>query len=273
MKGYVTVFKSKFFKLAVLLGLFLASTVIIASVLMGEEAGSFVIQVKNSDPSASISVTEIDMDALKLEGKNPESSDLASMLAPEGVTSFTDYTPRRFLENDYQTLKEYTTHMGRYLPVGDDKSGYNLYCYTFFIVNTGSSAVNVKISMDYSKAVNHFDEIARVLTFSTRRISGENQVNIYQKKDEIIKDYSQVGYTVAPKSFAVESNNSGVVYNNENILLYAPEARADGTKEYDFAKYSVFFWIEGEDPDSDKYGEQLYSGSIKYSMSIDVSND
>lgn len=273
MKGFVSLFKSKFFKASILLVLFLASSIIIASVLLGDEAGSFVIQVKNEDPSASISVTEVDMEALKLEGKNPEASDLASMLAPEGVVSFLDYTPKRFLENDYQTLKEYSTHLGRYLPVGDDESGYNLYCYTFFIVNTGSSAVNVKVSMDYSKVVNYFDDIARVLTYTTRRVSGENQVNIYQKKDEITKDYSKVGYTVAPKSFAVEGNGSGVIYNNENILLYAPEVRADGSKEYDFAKYSVFFWLEGEDPDSEKYGEKLYGGSIKYSMSIDVSND
>ena len=85
MKGFVSLFKSKFFKVAILLVLFLASSIIIASVLLGDEAGSFVIQVKNEDPSASISVTEVDMEALKLEGKSPESSDLASMLAPEGV--------------------------------------------------------------------------------------------------------------------------------------------------------------------------------------------
>ncbi len=269
MKSFVSIFKTPIAKIGILVSLLFVSTVVIISVLLGNEAGSFVIQVKNGNPQASISITEVDMDELKLKGQTPNSSDLASMLTPKGVTSFLDYNPQRFLENDYQTLKEYTQKPGIRLE-GDENIGYNLYCYTFYIVNTGSGAVNVRISMDYSKVTNYFDEVARVLTFCESRYSGENSVNIYQKKDEEYKQYK--GYTITPRSFALEGNGNGKIYNDEDILLYATTTKADGTKDYSYVKYSVLFWIEGEDPDSEKYGEKLYNGTIKYTMNIDVSN-
>lgn len=268
MNSFVSLFKKPLVKIGILVALLFISTVVIISVLLGNEAGSFVIQVKNGDPQASISVTEANMDELKLKGESPSSGDLASMLTPQGVTSFLDYNPERFLQNDYETLKEYSQHLGRYLPVGNENIGYNLYCYTFYIVNTGTAAVNVKISMDYSKVTNYFDEVARVLTFCEGRYSGEDSVNIYQKRDKELKEYK--GYTITPKPFAYEGNGSGKVYDNENILLYSTTTKDDGTKDYSFVKYTVLFWIEGEDPDS---GDNLYNGTIKYALNIDVSNN
>ena len=267
MKSFVSLFKTPIAKIAILVALLFVSSVVIISVLLGNEAGSFVIQVKNGDPEASVSITEVDMEQLELDGKVPENSDLASMLTPEGVTSFIDYNPERFLENEYQTLKEYASKPGIVLE-GSEKTGYNLYCYTFYIVNTGSGAININISMDYSKVTNYFDEVARVLTFCEKRYSGDDEVKIYQKQDK--EPHTYKGYTITPKAFAEEGNGKGVVYNDEALMLDATTTNADGTKKYAYLKYSVLFWLEGEDPDSEFYNEKLYNGTIRYSLNIDV---
>ena len=35
-------------------------------------------------------------------------------------------------------------------------------------------------------------------------------------------------------------------------------------------KFTVLFWLEGEDPDEDYYGDDIYSGTIKFGLTLSV---
>ena len=69
MKSFVSLFKTPIAKIAILVALLFVSSVVIISVLLGNEAGSFVIQVKNGDPEASVSITEVDMEQTLMKQK------------------------------------------------------------------------------------------------------------------------------------------------------------------------------------------------------------
>lgn len=284
MNSFATIFKSKIFKIGLLVVLFLTSGVVITAVLLGNEAGNFVIQVKNGDPSASVSITTANLaDYVDDDGNIIDSKDivLSSMLTAPGLTNFIDYTPERFLSNDYADLKDFTNRTGSNYQ-GDSEYGYSLYGYTFYIVNTGSSAINLKVNLTYSKVTNYLDEIIRCMTYCENRSGSKNSsVYIYQKLDDTIDlNGNKLAYLdnidgyVNLEYFTEEGSSSGVVYNDEGILLTSTTYSDDGIiKNGSFVKYSVLFWLEGNDKDSDYYGNKLLGGSIKFDLEVEVSNN
>ena len=265
LKRFVTLFKSNAFKIVLLAGLFITSALIIIAMLLGKEAGTFVIRVQDGDVNRSIAIT--------LDNPEDPDAELTSKLNAPGIENFTDYNPVWFLDKDYVTLNEFTEETGRYLH-GDPVNGTGsaLYVYTFYLVNTSpASTVNVNVKLDISSVTKHLDDLARIMTYQVS-MDGVETLNVYQKADvmpEGVTSWSELnknqtgetwaynGYIIPPKLFASKS----VAFNDQEISLNIGE----------YCKYSVFFWLEGEDPDSAYNAERFYGATISFDLSFNLS--
>ena len=267
-KKLVSLWKSNFFKMALLILLFVAAALIIMAMMLGQQAGQFVIRAQSGDISKSIAVTtELD---------NKES--YQPSLTVEGMDEMNDYSPEYFLQADYQTLRKLCSTPG--LTNHDNNS---LYIYTFYIINTSvSGGVGVNVTLKYSNVTRYLDEIVRVLTYYETYNVSDPQV--YQKPDSleraqkvsdelhkndavkpVITSIDYPRYILTPNPFVDSANNSqGTVFNNQQINI----GYGDGM---DYVKYTIMFWLEGDDPDSTYFGNELFSGTIKFDMTIAVS--
>ena len=241
MKSIVSLFKNRAFQSALLVGLFLTSLLIILAMLLGNESGNFVISVESGDIEKSIGVTE-----------NIDENVHPNKLVVRGLTGISDNTPLYFLGNSYQeqldSLKELTLEPGRKV------LNQNLYIYTFYIVNTGSGALNIEISMNMSNITRGMDEAVRILTYN----EADEIVNIYQQQDTQNIEYE--------KYFISGTTN----FINDNVCYTERAVLSSGSVENkSYIKYSVMFWLEGQDPECI---DNIKTGTIKFDMNIKVIN-
>ena len=259
MPRIVSLFRSRSFKIALAFILFVAATLIILAMMLGNEAGQFVIRVQSGTVDKSIAISDSED---FLDRNNQKST-----LVVSGIDNMYDYSPGYFLESGYKKLNEYANTLGVNIVDG------SLYVYTFYIVNTSGagSAVGVNVSLSYSNVTNHCDEIVRVLTYY--QSYNVSDPNVYQKHDDLEKlglseapFYDE--YILQPIEFANSSDpTGGVVFDNQAIHIGA------GLNQ-NFVKYSIFFWLEGNDPDSEYYENgslnDLFGGTIKFKLDITV---
>jgi hypothetical protein len=232
----VSLFKGKAFKFALLAALFLTSTIIALAMLLGREAGTFVIRVQDNNLDKAVAITD-------KRPSNGTTTGLTSKLSAPGVTSFTDYSPEYFLRTGYVELDRIQEEEpGLYTPGYDPNksSPCSLYVYTFYIVNTGTSVVNVDVGMTYAKDLNTSDP------------------KIYQKQDNPEKYYDK--YILPQTIFAEANESSGVVYDDQKYIIGIDEGS-------NFLGYSIYFWIEGEDPDETT---EVFGATINFSVNITV---
>lgn len=244
-RSFVSIFKTSAFKIVLMLGLFLTSTVIILAIFLGQESGLFVVRVQNTDLEKTIALCEKIEDGVYYP-----------KLVADGRSNMTDTSPEYFIENDYRTIKEY--YNGERVPVISDENGNSLYLYRFYVVNTGTAGVGVTMSMDYNNVTNHLDDVIRVMTYY--EISGTQHADVYQKPDEVSYDYKHYD----AEGLKLHTFKSGsVVFDDQTITIDSQEGN-------NYCKVMLLVWIEGQDPDSDKYGKLLYNGTMNFSMSIKV---
>ena len=247
-KKIVLIFHTSAFKIGMLLTLFLTSAVIIIAILLGNEAGSFVIRVQNTDTDRSIALTE-SMDKEKYK--------LLPRLNASSKDNMTDCSPRYFLDQDYKTIRETFYKVdGLY---NEDYLKESVYAYTFYLVNDGRTSVGVDMKMTCSNITRQLDEIIRVMTYY--EYNGTQVAHIYQKKDTIPATYDH--YNVG----TVENfNSTSEIFNingNDKLIL----SNADGNN---YVKFLVIMWLEGDDPDSDRLGKELYGGSMSFNLDFTV---
>ena len=223
-----------------MVGLFLTSVLIILAMLLGNESGNFVIQVESGDVEKSVGVTE-----------NIEDNVYPNKLVVKGMNGISDNTPLYFLGNSYEEqllkLKELTEHPGR--KVLDD----NLYIYTFYIVNTGSTALNIEIDMTTSNVTKEMDKAVRIMTYNQT----DEEVHIYQKEDEVPDVKYDKYFISGTESFVSDKR----VYHEKAII------KSGTTEKREYIKYSVLFWLEGQDPECI---DNIKEGTIKFAMNIKV---
>ena len=261
IKRFVSLFSTTSFKVIAFLVLFITSLMIALAMLLGKEAGNFVIRVQDgvSDKSISLSV-----------GDPNDSSSWTSKLEAQGITGMTDYTAEYFVKFGYSDLDVITADTGSWT-----REGNSLYSYTFYIVNTSPSGnVGVNLTLNYSNVSEGVDKAIRVLTYA--RTSSQAVPEIYMAKDDTTKyevddngvpvnPYSE--YIIAPQNFASEDGKKGVVFR-QNYIIGQTASEASSSKDAgNYLKYSVFFWLEGKDPDCD---EDILGGTIKFDLTVAV---
>jgi hypothetical protein len=234
-KRFVTLFNNTSVKITALVALFLASLLIILALSIGNEAGNFVVQVESGDVKKTLSITE------NLE----DDTTYVDRLVTSGIKNISDHAPKFFMPNGLSDVKELTKNPGI------NSEDPNLYCYTFYVVNTCGQDINLSFNMNITTVHNNLDKAIRVLTYNETA----EKLNIYQARDEVEKEYRD--YIYQPKLF--ESDDRVC---SEQYTLQAGE----GTNN-NYIKYSVLIWIEGDDPECN---EQIYLSAIKFELEVVV---
>ncbi len=249
---FVSLFKKTSFKVIVFIALLATSGLIATAMLLGNEAGQFVIRVRDENLDKSVALTT------DLEN---EDSYTSTLQAP-GKTGIADYSASLFIKLGYDDLDAITATTGLYT---NDTS--SLYAYTFYIVNTtpDGSNVGVDVSMKYSKISNGVDKAARIMTYAYS--TNTSVPEIYQAADDVEVDYvKDYGYVIEPTLFEQEDVNGGTVFTNQHYTI-GTTASESATK-INYMKYSVFFWLEGYDPDDN---DDILGGTIKFDLTVSVS--
>ena len=155
--------------------------------------------------------------------------------------------------NGYLNLSDTTYTMfedkiSTYIATGGDYVDENacVYAYTFYVLNDNDEALDIKVTLNYSNVTRDLDKAIRVMTVST--YAGKH---VYQAKDEVEKDYGAEYPSVETFATAEECYNE--------ILL--------GVEPNEYIKYSVLFWLEGEDPDC---VDSILGGTIKFSLKLSI---
>ena len=262
MKGFVSLFKTPLAKVIAFVLLLGTSILIALAMLLGNEAGQFVIRVRNDSLEKSIAVT--------LDYQDPAT--YSSVLHADGMTGFSDYSAEYFIKLSYKDLNAMTAKSGPYQEK-DNENNRSLYGYTFYIVNTteDGSNVGVDIKMTYSGVSKNVDKAIRVMTYATSS-SGETP-KIYMHTGEDPKYYvDECKYVIEPFYFEEEDAASGTVFSGGNGLTkqhYTIGTTASQqSQSIDYLKYSVFFWLEGNDP---QCNEDIFGGTIKFDLEVSIS--
>ena len=155
--------------------------------------------------------------------------------------------------NGYLNLSDTTYSMfddkiDSYTQTGGDfvDEGACVYAYTFYILNDNNEALDVEATLSYSNVTRHLDKAIRIMT-----VSSHNGKQVYQVKDEVEYDYGAAYPSV--EYFA----NDEECYNE--VFL--------GIEPNEYIKYSVLFWLEGNDPDC---VDTILGGTIKFSLKLSI---
>ena len=291
------IFKRKQILASLCVIFFIISATVIIALTIGKEAGHFVIRVQDETLKESIMLTSIDPVVNPDYNPNSEDKDYnpknkyiytatTSKLTPPAAENFIDYSPRLFLRTQdgsygFDTINRYTTAIanGGLKPNGieygdesglykhmDDKS-CALYCYTFYIVNNGGSNVPVNIKMTYNDAGGEMGTIARFMTY-TRDQDTNERARIYYKSsyDEDMN--------------AIEQNEKYPVFKGLTTVPFDDTATMGGRYVFDdemvyidignYVKYSVFFWLDGDDPDLQENQSRFHNQTINFSLELSV---
>lgn len=245
----VFIFHTGLFKIGTTVGLFVASATIIAAVLLGNEAGSFVVRVQNTDSTRSIALTES-------MTPNEETGlvELLPRLSAKGKDNMTDTSPRYFLDADYRTIRSTFYEGEGEMPSSTET--FEVYAYRFYLVNNGETNVGVDTTMRYSNVTKRIDDIVRVMTYY--EYNGNQVAHIYQKVDQELVEYKH--YNVGTVELFSSPNEVFSLTGDNKIIL-------DYAEGYNYLKYLVLIWLEGDDPDcnNDRLG-----GSLSFNLEFKV---
>lgn len=234
-------FKKLSFKITLLAAFFFTSVIIAVALLMGSQSGNFVVQVQSGDIETSIAITESLNDI----------STYGDKITTDGIGNISNNTALYFMNDGVEDLKEIAAN------TGVNKELVDLYCYTFYVANTGDSIVNIEFEMNIAQVTKGLDKAIRVMSFNQKT----GKYTIYQAIDEPDWEYPSYESIGQPKMF----KDDRIVYTEQDYLL--PMSPGNLNEEGSYIKYSVFVWVEGWDP---QCTEDLYRSTIQFELTIKV---
>ncbi len=116
--------------------------------------------------------------------------------------------------------------------------------YTFYMKNSGSETVDVKMSFSFYDVTKNIDKAIRV--FVVKTIGDERTEKLYMAPDT--QEYEYIGMPAAIK------------FVNESTIL---EDKIIGFYANSVAKFTILIWLEGEDPDCT---DSVASAKIKFRL-------
>jgi hypothetical protein len=210
----VSIFSKLSVKITLLCAFFFTSLIIALALLMGSQSGNFVVQVQSGDIEASIAITE-----------NLNQIDTyVDKITTDGIGNISNNTAIYFMNDGVADLKEMTVN------TGVNKELVDLYCYTFYVANTGDSIVNIEFEMSIAQVTKNLDKAIRVMSFN----GNSNKYTIYQAIDEPDWEYPSYESIGQPRMF----KDDRIVYTEQDYLL--PMGANNYNDEGSYIKYSVF---------------------------------
>lgn len=264
-KRFVSLFRSKWVKLGLFFFLFMVAALIAIAMLLGREAGYFSIKTQSGNVEKSISLSLDPEDSRKY----------TSGLQANAIDDFDQTSPAYLIENQMAGVK--SIHRDKVTDTKDERYGQDKYIgniriekafgYSFYLINTSSNNTSVGVDMSLTMTRdNGLGKAIRVLTYC--EYDGKEHFKVYQMKDDQQKTYSTYSY-VYGRNALVEFNPNpagGIIFDNERISISSKD------KGNNWLKYTIIFWLEGDDPDCD---ESILGKSARFQLqaSVDMSSN
>ncbi len=251
MKTIVSLFHNKVFKFGLLFALFVTAALIAIAMILGKESGYFTIRVQNGDALKSI--------ALSLDPDNEK--DYTTGLDAKAIDDFDQTSPAYLFANQFAKIGELHRERG---DISFDKT----YGYSFYIVNTTSNFqdVTVRLKLTMTKDDGLSDAI-RVMTYYEE--SGVQNFRVYQKNDETPTTYTAYSMIDARNARKYFSKNATLVFDTNSVDGSNENIHISGKKGNNFIKYTILFWLEGDDPDCN---ENILGKSARFQLEADVTS-
>jgi hypothetical protein len=91
-------------------------------------------------------------------------------------------------------------------------------------------------------------------------MGGTQNFNVYQKVDKEPKTYDAYTMIEARNAFREFKDGSSVIFDDEEIVI-------SGTPGINNIRYTILFWLEGDDPDCN---EDILGKSARFELEADV---
>jgi hypothetical protein len=248
MKSFISLFNTKVFKIGLLVALFITAAIIAIAMILGQEAGFFTIRVQNGDALKSITL------ALDPEDEVNYSTNFNAA----SIDDFDQTSPAYLFQSEgtKRFAKIMELHNGKAGDISFDKT----YGYSFYIVNTTSNNtdVTVRLTLTMNKDDGLSDAI-RIMTYY--EANGYQYFTVYQKTDtesKVYNEYQEIEARNALKEFKQGQNE---IFNDEEVMI-------SGISGSNYLRYTILFWLEGEDPDCT---EKILGKSAAFELRADVS--
>lgn len=249
MKTIVSLFHNKVFKFGLLFALFVTAALIAIAMILGKESGYFTIRVQNGDALKSI--------ALSLDPDNEK--DYTTGLDAKAIDDFDQTSPAYLFANQFAKIGELHRERG---DISFDKT----YGYSFYIVNTTSNFQDVTVRLKLTMTKDDgLSKAIRVMTYYEE--SGVQNFRVYQMTDDTATTYT--AYSM------IDARNARKYFNAGDSLVFDTNSVGDNSNENihisgkgaNYIKYTILFWLEGDDPDCN---EDILGKSARFQLEADV---
>ena len=245
MRGFVSLFHTKVFKIGLLVALFITAALIAIAMILGKESGFFTIRVQNGDALKSLTMA--------LDPNNEK--DYSTNLSAKAVDDFDQTSPTYLFKDQFAEITKIHKGIAGDISVDEEK----IYGYSFYVVNTTSNhqEITARFKLTMSKDDGLSDAI-RVMTYY--EMGGTQNFNVYQKVDKEPKTYDAYTMIEARNALREFKDGSSVIFDDEEIVI-------SGTPGINNIRYTILFWLEGEDPECT---EEILGKSARFELEADV---
>lgn len=253
MKSFISLFNTKVFKIGLLVALFITAALIAIAMILGKESGYFTIRVQNGDALKSI--------ALSLDPT--DETEYSTGLDAKAIDDFDQTSPTYLFAAENGTQFAAITKMHN-APAGDI-SVEKTYGYSFYIVNTTSNYqdVTVRLKLTMSKD-DGLSKAIRVMTYY--EMGGAQNFKVYQRTDTdtngdpISVTYDAYDMIEARNALIEFQDGASTIFEGEEIVI-------SGTAGNNYVRYTILFWLEGDDPDCNA---DILGKSARFELEADV---
>lgn len=265
-------------KIAALVAAFssVAVTFFIVTSFLGRTLGTFTVSLNNSEVNLALCET-------KNSNKN------STYLRVNTSSKYVEYPYEELAtvidtlddEEVKSTVGEYTYH---YVENGVNKTdtGLNFFKYTFYVKNIGSKTAtyDMRINInDRTRAKDEsgrsLDDTLRVVVFENDPDSNEHNYQIYAKRS-LTNNYDINGKETDREFIFTddrlpnrETENYRLVDKNFVDINTVAEYKVTNFNRNDIKRYTIVFWLEGGDPQSDP--NQDYPEGATLKLGVDIS--
>ena len=265
-------------RIAALLALFSAIgvTFFVVTSFLGRTLGTFTVSLNNSEVNLALC-------------EKKDSTKNSTYLRVNANSKYVEHSYSDFSgvldtlddEDAPSTLGEYSI---KYYENGEMKTetGLEFFHYTFYVKNIGNKVATYEMKINISDRTRakdasgrSLDDTLRVMVFENDSDSGKHDYLIYAKKS-LINNYDINGEETDREFIFTDDNlpnreteNYRLVDKNFKDIDTVAEYKVTNFSRNDIKRYTIVFWLEGGDPQSDP--EEDYPEGATLKLGVDIS--
>lgn len=249
----------------------ISSVVVVAFVILafiGKDLGNFTLEVKGSGAELALS-------------KDSTFDNTTSFYTVDKLATFETYTIKSIPEDDVLDNENSSDNLGKKINADGEVTALYYFKLTYFIKNVGDDTANYDLKLkltENNKSYNtnsSLDEILRVRFYeNTISSSTHNQVtyakatnSVRHDSDGNITNSECIGKETDGLCDSYLSDTTGETtpfYDSETVFKRSYK----GLKAGDSMRYTIVFWLEGEDPECKD--EKPQGATLKLDMSYEA---